>query len=106
MKHCMNLPRLWALALLGGTLMPAQSQVELAQQKNCLGCHAVDKKVLGPAYRDIANKYAGQKDAVERLAVKVRKGGSGAWGVLPMPANTQLTDAEARQLVRWILSLK
>jgi cytochrome c len=106
MKHCMNLHSLWVLVALSATVWPAQAQVAFAQEKNCLGCHAVDKKVLGPAYRDVAAKYAGQKDALEKLSAKVRKGGSGAWGVLPMPANPQLTDADARQLVRWILSLK
>jgi len=106
MKHCMKLRTAWALLLLGATVVPAWAQLEFAQQKNCLGCHAVDKRVLGPAYKDIAAKYAGQPDALDKLTQKVRKGGSGVWGILPMPANTQLSDAEARQLVRWILSLK
>ena len=106
MTHCMKLRAAWTLLLLAAGAVPVQAQLALAQQKNCLGCHAVDKRVLGPAYKEIAAKYAGQPEAVERLAQKVRKGGSGAWGVLPMPANTQLSDAEARQLVRWILSLK
>ena len=70
------------------------------------GRHAVDKKVVGPAYKDVAAKYAGQKDAVDKLAVKVVKGGSGVWGAVPMPANPQVTDAEAKQLVAWIMTLK
>ena len=85
---------------------PAFAQADLAQKKNCLACHAVDKKVVGPAYKDVAAKYAGQKDAVDKLAQKVVKGGAGVWGVVPMPANPQVTDAEAKQLVQWILSLK
>jgi len=85
---------------------PAFAQADFAQKKNCMACHAVDKKVLGPAYKDVAAKYAGQKDAVDKLAAKVVKGGSGVWGNIPMPANPQVTDAEAKQLVQWILTLK
>jgi cytochrome c len=85
---------------------PAFAQADFAQKKNCMACHAVDKKVLGPAYKDVAAKYAGQKDAVDKLAAKVVKGGSGVWGNVPMPANPQVTDAEAKQLVQWILTLK
>ena len=94
------------VALAGLAAAPAFAQLELAQKKNCMACHAVDKKVLGPAYKDVAAKYAGQKDAVDKLAAKVVKGGSGVWGNIPMPANPQVTDAEAKQLVQWILSLK
>jgi cytochrome c len=85
---------------------PAFAQADFAQKKNCLACHAVDKKVLGPAYKDVAAKYAGQKDAVDKLAAKIVKGGSGVWGNIPMPANPQVSDAEAKQLVQWILTLK
>jgi len=85
---------------------PAFANPELAQKKNCLACHAVDKKVLGPAYKDVAAKYAGQKDAVDKLSQKVIKGGAGVWGPVPMPANTQVSEAEAKQLVQWILTLK
>ena len=79
---------------------------ELATKKNCMACHAVDKKLVGPAYKDVAEKYAGQKDAVDKLAQKILKGGSGVWGAIPMPANPQVSDAEAKQLVQWVLSLK
>ncbi len=91
-----------------GTLMvaPAFASADLAQKKNCLACHAVDKKVIGPAYKEVATKYAGQKDAADKLAQKVVKGGSGVWGAVPMPANPQVNDAEAKQLVVWILSTK
>ncbi|MGH8796642.1 MAG: c-type cytochrome [Caldimonas sp.] len=87
-------------------IAPAYAQADLAQKKNCMACHAVDKKVLGPAYKDVAAKYAGQKGAVDKLAQKVIKGGSGVWGAVPMPANPQVSEAEAKQLVQWILTLK
>ena len=85
---------------------PAFANADLAQKKNCMACHAVDKKLVGPAYKDVAAKYAGQKDAVDKLAAKVIKGGAGVWGPVPMPANTAVSDAEAKQLVQWILSQK
>jgi cytochrome c len=85
---------------------PVYANQQLAQQKNCLACHAIDKKLVGPAYKDVAAKYAGQKDAVNKLTQKVLQGGSGVWGAVPMPANTQVTEAEAKQLVQWILSQK
>jgi cytochrome c len=93
-------------AALAVTTLPAFAQADLAQKKNCLACHAVDKKVVGPAYKEVAAKYAGQKDAVEKLTQKVMKGGVGVWGQIPMPANPQVSDAEAKQLVTWILGLK
>ena len=74
---------------------PAFAQADLAQKKNCMACHAVDKKLVGPSYKEVAVKYAGQKDAVDKLAVKIVKGGSGVWGPVPMPANTQVSEAEA-----------
>ncbi len=85
---------------------PALADLALATSKNCLACHAIDKKVVGPAYKDVAAKYAGQKDAVDKLAVKIMKGGSGVWGPVPMPANTQVNEAEAKKLAAWVLSLK
>ena len=84
----------------------AAGPADLAQQKNCMACHAIDKKLVGPAYKDVAAKYAGQKDAVDKLAQKVMKGGSGVWGAVPMPANPQVNEAEAKQLVTWVLSQK
>ena len=69
-------------------------------------CHAIDKKVVGPGYKEVAAKYAGQKDAVDKLAGKILKGGSGVFGVVPMPANTQVNEAEAKKLAAWVLSLK
>ena len=84
----------------------AAPALALAQKRNCMACHAIGQKVIGPAYKDVAAKYAGQPDAVPRLAQKVMKGGTGVWGVAVMPANLQLSEAEAKQLVQWILSLK
>ena len=85
---------------------PAFASPELAQKKNCLACHNVDKKVIGPAYKEVAAKYAGQKDAADKLAQKILKGGSGVWGAVPMPANPQVNEAEAKQLATWVLSAK
>jgi len=85
---------------------PAFANPELAQKKACTACHAVDKKVIGPAFKEVAAKYAGDKEAVDKLAKKVQKGGTGVWGTAVMPANPQVSDAEAKQLVTWILGLK
>ncbi|ASM78334.1 cytochrome C [Vitreoscilla filiformis] len=84
---------------------PALASKELAQQKNCLACHAEATKIVGPAYKDVAAKYKGQKDAVAALATKIQKGGSGVWGTVPMPANA-VTDAEAKALTTWVLTVK
>ena len=85
---------------------PALADQALATAKNCMACHAVEKKLVGPSYKDVANKYAGQGDAVNKLAAKIVKGGSGVWGPVPMPANTQVNDADAKKLAAWILTLK
>jgi cytochrome c len=85
---------------------PAFADQALAASKNCLACHAIDKKLVGPAYKDVAQKYLGQKDAAAKLAIKIMKGGSGVWGAVPMPANTQVSEAEARKLATWVLTLK
>ena len=86
--------------------VPAMADLALATSKNCMACHAIDKKLVGPAYKDVAAKYAGQKDAVDKLATKIMKGGSGVWGPVPMPANTQVNEAEAKKLAAWVLTLK
>ena len=86
--------------------MPAFANADLAQKKSCLACHAADKKLVGPSYKDVAAKYAGQKDAVAKLAEKIQKGGVGAWGQVPMPANPQVNAEEAKQLATWVLSTK
>ena len=94
-------------ALLSCTLISTAALADqaLAQKKNCLACHTVDKKIVGPAFKDVAKKYAGQ-NVTATLATKVLKGGSGAWGVVSMPANPQVSPAEAETLVKWVLSLK
>ena len=85
---------------------PAKAQEALAKKYNCLACHAVDHKVVGPAYKDVAKKYAGQPGAEAKLIEKVKKGGSGVWGPIPMPPNSSVPDADVKKLVEWILSLK
>lgn len=91
--------------LAAAAVSPAFASAELAQKKNCLACHATDKKLVGPSYKDVAAKYAGDKTAVAKLAEKIQKGGVGAWGQIPMPAN-QVTPDEAKQLATWVLSIK
>ncbi len=95
-------------ALLAGLLgaKPALADMKLATAKNCMACHAVDKKLVGPSYKDVAAKYASQKDALDKLSAKVIKGGAGVWGPVPMPANSQVTPDEAKKLVGWILTQK
>jgi cytochrome c len=102
----MKLPLSAAFVIAGMAAAPAWANEQLARSKNCLACHQIDAKVVGPAYKDVAAKYAGQPDAVAKLTQKVMKGGAGVWGPVPMPANPQVSEAEAKQLVQWILSLK
>jgi cytochrome c len=90
-------------ALISG---PVLANADLAKSKNCMACHAVDKKVVGPAYKDVAAKYAGQKDAEDKLVQKVLKGSKGVWGEIPMPPNSNVSEAEARTLVKWVLNQK
>ena len=97
---------LLALALGAMTLTPALADEALAKAKNCMACHAVANKLVGPAYKDVAKKYAGDASAADKLATKIIKGGSGVWGAVPMPANPQVSEAEAKKLVAWVLSQK
>jgi len=76
----------------------------LAKKHNCLTCHQIDKKSVGPAYREIAKKYKGQNVAA-KLEEKVKKGGSGVWGAIPMPPNAAVPDADIKKLVDWILKM-
>jgi cytochrome c len=104
-----------ATAAAGAALMLAASttfaavdaaQAEaLAKKYNCLQCHSADKKILGPAYKDVAKKYKGTKDAQARLVMNVKAGTTGTWGPIPMPPNDKVSDAEAATLVEWILSM-
>jgi cytochrome c len=84
----------------------AFANAQLAEKKNCLACHQTDKKLVGPSYKDVAAKYAGQKDAAGKLAEKIQKGGTGTWGQIPMPANPQVNADEAKTLATWILTVK
>ena len=83
---------------------PAHANLQLAQKSACMACHAVDKKLVGPAYQDVAKKYADQKDALAKLTESVRKGGSGKWGPIPMPAQPNLSEADAKTLAEWVIS--
>jgi cytochrome c len=88
---------------------PAAAQTTgeaLAKSRNCMACHQVDVKRVGPPLASIAKRYAGPPEAVDYLAQSIRKGGGGRWGAVPMPAQTQVTPDEAKQLAEWILSLK
>lgn len=96
---------LFALVAAVSMVAPTFADQALATSKNCMACHAVDKKLVGPSYKDVAKKYAGQKDAADKLAAKTIKGGSGVWGAIPMPANPQVNEAEAKKLATWILTL-
>jgi cytochrome c len=95
---------LCALATLFTTVAIANQA--LATAKNCMSCHAVDKKLVGPAFKDVAVKYATDKTATTKLVAKVMQGGAGVWGTMPMPANPQVSEAEAKQLVAWVLAQK
>ncbi len=84
----------------------ADAAKALAQKSGCLACHSIDKKVLGPSYKDIAAKYKGDKAAEAKLVAKVKTGGSGVWGPMPMPANSpQVKDDDIKTIVQWILSM-
>jgi cytochrome c len=95
-----------AAIALAGLATPALANEELAKKNACTACHAVDKKLVGPAYKDVAAKYRGQKDAQAVLEDKVKKGGVGVWGQVPMPPNAQASDGDVKALVKWILALK
>ncbi len=92
-----------ALMVLSGA---ASANEALAQKNACLSCHGIDKKIVGPAYKEVAKKYAGDKTAKDKLVAKVKAGGKGVWGPIPMPPNPNLKDEDAETLVKWILSLK
>ena len=92
-----------ASALVSGSAM---ANADLAKAKNCMACHAVQTKLVGPAFKDVAAKYAGQKGIEAKLVAKIVKGGSGSWGAIPMPANPQVSEAEAMTLTKWIMAQK
>jgi len=100
----MVLALVWVAAL--GLPGPARADAVLSQQKNCNACHAMDEPITGPSFKAMAQKYANDRAAADKLTTRILKGGVGVWGPVPMPANPQLNDAEARRLAVWILGLK
>ncbi|MFN4237610.1 MAG: c-type cytochrome [Vogesella sp.] len=97
---------LFAALACGVLATPAFANLQLAQKNNCTACHAVDKKLVGPSYKEVAKKYAGDKGAEAKLIAKVKAGGAGVWGPVPMPPNPQVSDADLKTLVKWVLSQK
>ena len=97
---------LFASGALGQAKADPKAAEALAQKSGCIACHNVDKKIIGPAYKEVAAKYKADKDADKKLAAKVKAGGSGVWGPVPMPPNAQVSDADIKALISWILSLK
>lgn len=95
--------RILFLAAILAIAAPAFASKDLAQKNACLACHAADKKMVGPAYLEVAKKYAGQKDAESILAKSIKAGGAGKWGPVPMPAQAGLSDSDAQALAAWIL---
>lgn len=103
MKHLMT------VCLIGSTMLVANTAIanpDLARQKNCMACHSVNNKLVGPAFKDIGKRYDGQGGAEDKLVQAILKGSSGNWGAVPMPANGQVNEAEARALVKWVLTQK
>ena len=101
----------WLMAAVFGTLLAAQpaqaaDELKLATSRNCMTCHTVERRLVGPSYKSVAQKYRNDPAAVDKLAPLIRAGGSGSFGAVPMPASPQVTDAEARRLAVWILGLK
>ena len=90
------------LAFAGNTL----ASEALAKKHNCLACHAIDKKLVGPSYQDVGAKYKGDTGAEAKLVTKVKNGGSGAWGQVPMPPNATVPEADIKTIVKWVLSIK
>ncbi len=97
---------LLAAFALAATAQGALASPDLAKARNCMACHAVSNKIVGPAYKDVAAKYAKDAGAAERLAQKIQKGSQGVWGPVPMPPNPQVSNEEAATLAKWILTQK
>lgn len=94
------------VAVLGAGPAPARASEALARQRNCLNCHALDRKIVGPGFKQVAARYAGRADAAAHLAGKIVSGGAGAWGPVAMAANPHVSKDEAARLAAWVLSLK
>lgn len=106
MKRLTNIAAVAALAVALPAALPARASEELAKKHACFACHSVDKKLVGPSYKDVAAKYRGVKGAEAKLVEKVKKGGAGVWGATMMPPNAAVPDADLRALVKWVLSQK
>jgi cytochrome c len=102
----MNRIALATLAALAVAALPALANEELAKKHACTACHAIDKKLVGPGFKEVAAKYRGDAKAEAMLVEKVKKGGVGVWGQVPMPPNSTVPDADVKTLVKWVLSLK
>jgi len=105
MKAWMGIASATIIALSAGHAVAADSGLSLAQKSACMSCHSVDKKIVGPAFKDVAAKYKGDKGAEAKLIEKVKRGGAGVWGQVPMPPNPQVKDADLKTIVSWVLSL-
>ncbi len=90
----------------GAQAADAKAAEDLAKKNACTACHAIDKKMVGPGYKEVAAKYRGQKDAEAKLIEKVKKGGKGVWGEIPMPPNAAVKDEDIKTMVQWVLSIK
>lgn len=95
-----------ALACMLLVAAPARADEKLARERACLSCHAIERKLVGPAFRDVSKRYAGDREAEARLAKKIRTGGAGAWGTLAMGPNPAITETDAQNLARWVLSIE
>ena len=102
--HTGKIGPLTAIAFRSAIALPVQASEELAKKNNCLACHAADKKLVGPSYKDIAAKYKSDKGAEAKLIDKVKKGGSGVWGQVPMPPNPQVSDADLKTIISYVLA--
>ena len=102
----MNRTAILSALAIAVTAPPALASLDLATKSGCMACHATDKKVVGPAYKEVAAKYKGDKDAEAKLFKKVKDGGVGTWGQVPMPPNTHVKDEDLKTLVKWVLSQK
>jgi cytochrome c len=106
MKKLVSAFAIGGLAALAAAPASAQNVDDMLKKYACLSCHAVDKKLVGPAYKDVAAKYRGQAGAEKSLAEKIKKGGQGVWGQIPMPPNASVPDADLNAMVKYILSVK
>ena len=106
MKHLTAIVALSVAACLPVVASAADAPDALIKKYACVACHAPAMKLVGPSYKDVAAKYAGQKDAEAKLAAKVKAGGSGVWGAVPMPPNPAVPDADLKAIIAWILATK